>query len=127
MLKSETLQCSSVYGSEECSNSQERINIGTIIKINFIEEYAQAWYNKVLSYKPKYGEPVNGFVFINCMSNSGVYQFDNSTYAGTSQRIEIIFTSQNGTRYSEKDFKIVVNDNCFKKNQMSKLYLKKNY
>ncbi|MFS1026833.1 hypothetical protein ACFC9R_16285 [Enterococcus casseliflavus] len=115
MVKSENLECNSIYGSEECFKSQDSINIGTTIKIDFIEEYAKAWYNKVLSYKPKFGEPANGVVFIDCMSNSGVYQFNNSTYPGTSQRIERIFTAQNGTRYSEKDFKIVVNDNCLKK------------
>ncbi|EEU17335.1 hypothetical protein D3I36_11740 [Enterococcus faecalis] len=49
------------------------------------------------------------------MSNSGVYQYKNSIYSGTSQRIEKMFISQNGVKYEDKNFKIVVNDNCLKR------------
>ncbi|EIA6647391.1 hypothetical protein K7Q65_002382, partial [Enterococcus faecalis] len=79
------------------------------------EEYSKSWYNKVLSYKPKFGNPAKGVVFIDCMSNSGVYQYKNSIYSGTSQRIEKMFISQNGVKYEDKNFKIVVNDNCLKR------------
>ncbi len=43
----------------------------TIKKFKLIEEYVKAWAQKLLN-----AESCNGIVFIDCMSNSGVYKDD---------------------------------------------------
>ena len=44
----------------------------TVKKFELIEEYVKAWAQKLLNY-----QECSGIVFIDCMSNSGVYQDDN--------------------------------------------------
>ena len=57
------------------SNNNEIISVvspHTIKKFELIEAYVLAWAHKLLEYGRKTGN-CNGIVFIDCMSNSGMY------------------------------------------------------
>ncbi|HHY21417.1 MAG TPA: hypothetical protein GX525_05930, partial [Bacilli bacterium] len=106
----ELKECQNIIGSCACKKQQEKIHIGTKRKIDFISSYTQSWSNKVLRYKPKYGRQSDGIVFIDCMSNSGLYCFQEEIIDGTSKRIQKIFDGQSKREYEDKDFILVVND-----------------
>ena len=47
----------------------------TIKKFELIEKYVEAWAYKILNYRGNPGyAPASGVIFIDCMSNSGVYK-----------------------------------------------------
>lgn len=105
------MNCDGKYNSELCQKCHETIRYdGTKIKIQFMKQYISAWYNKVLRYKPKYGEQAKGVVFIDCMSNSGAYEEEGLLIKGTAQHAEELFLNQNGSCYRDRAFKIYLND-----------------
>lgn len=103
-------ECQHLYGSDRCKRLLDSINEGTLNKINFMNEYVRGWYNKIFSFKPSWMEPYEGVMFIDCMSNSGAYVFEGNLTEGTSQKVQHAFSSQNGERYTNKEFIIAVND-----------------
>ena len=61
----------------------------TIKKFELIEKYVEAWAYKILNYhgNPGYA-PASGVIFIDCMSNSGVYKDINGNHVeGTALRV----------------------------------------
>lgn len=61
----------------------------TIKKFELIEKYVESWAYKILNYhgKPGYA-PANGVIFIDCMSNSGVYRdIDGNRVDGTALKV----------------------------------------
>jgi|GEM_PF-6520177 len=97
---------------ENCSRFlQQEMHIGTLKKIKFMNKYIHSWYRKIFSYLPKFGSPYQGVVFIDCMSNSGVYVFNNELHDGTSTKALKAFNwKHTEEKIVGKDFKIIVND-----------------
>ena len=61
----------------------------TIKKFELIEKYVEAWAYKILNYhgNPGYA-PASGVIFIDCMSNSGVYKdINGNRVEGTALRV----------------------------------------
>lgn len=101
--------CHNKLGSRECLNSIDEITYdGTKKKIEFIEGYVKAWFHKVLlsqynSYK--------GVIFIDCMSNCGVYSVEErDLFEGTSYRVLNSFSRQVEGKLIDKKFSVIVND-----------------
>lgn len=61
----------------------------TIKKFELIEKYVEAWAYKILNYQGNPGyAPASGVIFIDCMSNSGVYRDENGNQVeGTALRV----------------------------------------
>lgn len=61
----------------------------TIKKFELIEKYVEAWAYKILNYQGNPGyAPASGVIFIDCMSNSGVYKDINGNHVeGTALRV----------------------------------------
>lgn len=61
----------------------------TIKKFELIEKYVEAWAYKILNYQGNPGyAPARGVIFIDCMSNSGVYRDENGNRVeGTALRV----------------------------------------
>jgi len=89
-------------------NSDVAIDIArphTIKKFELIEEYVKAWAQKLLNY-----QDCSGIVFIDCMSNSGVYQDDNGNEViGTPIRVSK-YISEIMESYPDKKAWLFFND-----------------
>ncbi|WP_270597985.1 three-Cys-motif partner protein TcmP [Enterococcus asini] len=97
--------CNNKYGCIECIERVSKItHKGTKNKINFMKRYIGAWYNKVLR------NGYEGVFFIDCMCNAGLYNDSGELFAGTSQEAMKSFLNQGNGAYSDKIFKILVND-----------------
>ena len=61
----------------------------TIKKFELIEKYVEAWAYKILNYQGNPGyAPARGVIFIDCMSNSGVYKdINGNRVEGTALRV----------------------------------------
>jgi three-Cys-motif partner protein len=85
-----------------------QLHIGTRNKLDIIEKYVEVWVHKVLSYKDR--SYFSGVVFIDAMSNCGMY-IDNKSNVikGTSLRIYDFFKKIK-EKYPDKSFHIDLND-----------------
>lgn len=93
----------------------------TIKKFELIEEYVKAWAQKLLNF-----ESCNGIVFIDCMSNSGVYQDDSSQEVfGTPIRVAN-YLSEIMPNYRSKQAWCYFNDLSAKKIDILKSHLPAN-
>lgn len=101
--------CCGQLGSQECIDSIDALtHEGTRKKIEFIEGYVKSWFHKILlnSYTS-----FDGVIFIDCMSNCGIYSLDKkSIVEGSSYRVLDSFSRQNEGKLSNKKFTVVVND-----------------
>lgn len=66
-----------------------KIKPHTVVKIELIERYVERWARKILGFKGKAGQsPSKGVIFIDCMSNSGLYYDENNNIIeGTGIRV----------------------------------------
>lgn len=101
--------CCNVIGSQKCIDSiDELTHEGTKKKIEFIEAYVKSWFHKILLNS---FTPYEGVIFIDCMSNCGVYSLDKkSIVEGSSYRVLDSFSRQTEGNLAEKNFSVVVND-----------------
>lgn len=90
----------------------------TIKKFELIEEYVKAWAQKLLNY-----QECNGIVFIDCMSNSGIYQDVNGKEViGTPIRVAK-YISEIMESYTDKKAWLFFNDLSPEKIELLKTHL----
>ena len=83
----------------------------TIKKFELIEKYAEAWAYKILNYhgNPGYA-PASGVIFIDCMSNSGVYKdIQGNRVEGTALRVAQCLNNV-FAKYPDKKAILIFND-----------------
>lgn len=101
------------FDEKECINEFDEIHHkGTLVKIAFMQKYIEAWLQKILQYKDEAGTTFyEGVMFIDCMANSGAYQYEKNIEWGTSVVGRKIFEKKhNHPSFSNKKFTLVVND-----------------
>lgn len=96
------------------SNNDEIISKAsphTIKKFELIEAYVQAWAHKLLEYGVRTGK-CNGIVFIDCMSNSGIYtDNDGNLVEGTPVRVaKVISAIMRESNYQNQQAFLYFND-----------------